>query len=250
MSTNNTQAPQGVTGNTHTALNGALGTTTTSFRGIFRKDNAKWWGYALITSFLVVMVIGYTASGVQFAGLILTGLIALYIGNNLRQKPDKSIGALVYYAAIALIAGTVIASDLGQAILGQVNKTEEKLAVSIASLGCIDRDPVVEDGYFTLRKECENQSIETPAGFDPRFHIEDRRFPGASTDWVAQEWDKLRGNTMNFTHLKWPEGVNEVQLRMVSVERAAKINAAAAKKTDTDYDRLLNTKPSAIDGSK
>ncbi len=214
-------------------LNTAAGTAAGGVRSLFKKQNLKWIGYGAITIFLVVMIIAYTQEGVRFAGLILTGLIALYVGNRLRKKPDTSIGAIVVYAASALIAGTVIASDLGQAILHKTNESEQELAKQI-SLDCpseetldLSNEARGKRPELQLKQGCTTRLYIAPAvRWNVQFHVDHPALPLSVDDYVTYKW---HGRTLEITPKSGFPVKEPVTIAIVDEAEAAAINATVAK---------------------
>jgi hypothetical protein len=239
---NNSSTPAGVTGNVPQQLNTAAGPQATSNRLKSWVKNNKILTGVLALMAIYTFVSTFVSYGMGFGGLLVTLFLLRYAHKQYEKNSKPTVVSLVGHLIAAIIALTVINSNFVQKPLEMVNAANEELGEIDARevfIDCIDRDRVEADGYFTLRKGCADQSIETPTGFDPRFHIEDGRFPGAFGEWVTSAWDEHRGNTVNFTHNKWPEGVDEVVVRMVNVERAAEIDAAAEQAVLSDADRAI-----------
>ncbi len=231
MSSNPTPTT-GVTGNTNIPQqqHAAAGSSATTNRiRSFAKNNKPLIGIlALVATYSIFVT--FKSYGMGLGGLLVT-LFLLRYAHKLYEKNSKpTVISLIGHLIAAIIALVIINSPYVQKPLEVVNVGSEILGevdVRSAMAGCIDRELVAVDGYFTLRKTCENQSIETPTGLDPRFYIEDSSFKGGFGEWVASEWDKNRGNTVNFKPLKWPEGKTEVTVRLVTVEKAAEIDRVA-----------------------
>lgn len=227
MSSNTNQPASGVAGNTSPQLNAASGPAATTARATTWQKHKKKIVLILAAIALVTGVLVYTSSGVRIGGVIVTGLIIRHVGMKFGKNPDMSWGSILGYVGTVIIVVAVLSSSFVQKPLEWFNTAEAGVAGGTLSLGssCTDVHRVTAGDEFVLSRVCGTDGVRVPASLDPKFGISDARFAGAFHDWVSSPWDKHDNGLLHLTVLRWPEGVNEVTVRVYTPAEAAEIDA-------------------------
>lgn len=206
----------GVTGNTQPQLNAAAGSSATNNLKTFWSKHKKVLGIALAAMFVYFAIVTFTSVDVGVGGLLVTGLIGWFISKQLAKKKPLSVASVIGMASIGLIVIVLLNTAFIQKPLEGINSLEKNLA-NISN--CPGTKPVGVGGKFMIHKGCEKSMITVPMSLDPWYKIEDGRFAGEFANWFEATWDKHNGALIHIKPIKWPEGVDEVEVQILTKEQ-------------------------------
>jgi hypothetical protein len=207
-----------------------------------RRLGHRWAINAAFGVFALALAIVLAQAGLGFGQQLLVAVLLIVAGSQLSRLTSKSLPnfhwpMLAKGVGWVFLVAVLINSPFVQKPLEGLNWASRELGeVDVPSMmkECTDVHRVTAGDEFVLSRACGSDDVRVPPTLDPRFHISDSRFYGYFHDWVSSPWDEHDSGLLHLTVMRWPEGVNEVTVRVYTPAQGAKINKAYEESVKLD----------------
>lgn len=102
-------------------------------------------------------------------------------------------------------------------------------APASTSLGCPSTQTIEAYGEtFKWKRGCGEQLLRVSRDVNPWYHTQDGRFTGDFNTWATADWDTTDATLVRVNAVRWPDGVNEVEVEVITEAEAARRNRLTA----------------------